>query len=152
MGHKMGVVSDYLKIWNGLWYVLVTIKFKDGRVLVLGLQGLARTQLPTNRNCDPKVVTLELLAGVSLTEVQWKGLFLGEPPSWSRLTPGPGKYEVVPKLCNTSILSKYAVTDQIPVWLFCRVYCSSLELSMLGSTMRNHLFLVRGPHGLKYKL
>ena len=23
---------------------------------------------------------------------------------------------------------------------------------MLGSTMRNHLFLVRGPHGLKYKL
>ena len=60
---------------------LPIIKFHDGRVLEIDLQGLARTQLPTNRNCDPKVVTLELLAGVSLTEVQWKGLFLGEPPS-----------------------------------------------------------------------
>jgi len=24
--------------------------------------------------------------------VQWQGLALGEPPSWSRLTPAPGKY------------------------------------------------------------
>ena len=60
---------------------LLIIKFYDERVLVIDLQGLARTQLPTNRNCDPKVVTLELLAGVSLTEVQWKGVFLGERPS-----------------------------------------------------------------------
>ena len=60
---------------------LLIIRLKDLRVFIIGLQGLARTQLPTNRNCDPKVVTLELLAGVSLTEVQWKGLFLGEPPS-----------------------------------------------------------------------
>ena len=45
------------------------------------LQGLARTHVPTNRNCEPEVITLGLLAGVSLTEVQWKGLFPGEPPS-----------------------------------------------------------------------
>ena len=45
------------------------------------LQGLARTHVPTNRNYDPEVITFGLLAGVSQTEVQWKGLFLGEPPS-----------------------------------------------------------------------
>ena len=62
-------------------HILLIISFENGMLFVISLQGLARTQLPTNRNCDPKVVTLELLAGVSLTEVQWKGLFLGEPPS-----------------------------------------------------------------------
>jgi len=48
------------------------------------LQGFARTQFPTNINYDPEVITLGLLAGVSPTVVQWKGLFPGEPPSWSR--------------------------------------------------------------------
>ena len=45
------------------------------------LQGFARTQVPTNINYDPEVITLGLLAGVSLTEVQWIGLFLGEAPT-----------------------------------------------------------------------
>ena len=44
-------------------------------------QGFVRTRVPTTRNCAPKVITFGLLARVSLTEVQWKGLFLGEPPS-----------------------------------------------------------------------
>ena len=64
-----------------------------GYIFKAKYQGLARTRVPTTRNCAPKVITFGLLAGVSLTEVQWKGLFLGEPPSWSRFTPAPGKYD-----------------------------------------------------------
>ena len=47
-------------------------------------QGLARTQSPTQINCAPELPTFGVIAGVSPTEVQWKSLFLGEPPSWSR--------------------------------------------------------------------
>ena len=76
-GHKMIVVSDHFEICDGSPYT-TNHKVWGRKIVVISLQGLARTQLPTNRNCDPKVVSL---AGVSLTEVQWKGFFLGEPPS-----------------------------------------------------------------------
>ena len=36
--------------------------------------------------------TFGAIVGVSQTEVQWNGLILEEPPSWSRLTSVPGKY------------------------------------------------------------
>ena len=58
------------------------------------LQGLARTQIPTNTNYAVEFPTFGEIAGVNPTVVQWKGLALGEPPSWSRLTPQPGKYEL----------------------------------------------------------
>ena len=61
--------------------------------------GSARTQLPTNINYAPELSTFGIIARVSQTEVQWKGLALGEPPSGSRLTPVPGKYA-----CSSSIL------------------------------------------------
>ena len=48
--------------------------------LVDFLQGLARTQTPTIINCVPELPTFWVIAGVNQTEVQWKGLFLGEPP------------------------------------------------------------------------
>ena len=57
------------------------VPFNPTCCVIYSLQGLARTHVPTNRNCDPKVIALGLLAGVSPTEVQWKGLFPGEPPS-----------------------------------------------------------------------
>ena len=57
------------------------IPFNKTSYVVYSLQGLARTHVPTNRNCEPKVIALGLLAGVSPTLVQWKGLFPGEPPS-----------------------------------------------------------------------
>ena len=44
------------------------------------LQGLARTQTPTLINCVPELPTFGVIAGVNPTEVQWKGLFLREPP------------------------------------------------------------------------
>ena len=44
-------------------------------------QWLARTQSPTNKNYALKLPTFGAIVGVSLTEVQWKGLTLEEPPS-----------------------------------------------------------------------
>ena len=55
-------------------------------------QGIARTQTPTNKNYALELFTFETIVGVSLSVVQWTGLTLGEPPSWSWLTPAPGKY------------------------------------------------------------
>ena len=34
-----------------------------------------------NKNCTPELPTFGVIAGVNPTEVQWKGLALGEPPS-----------------------------------------------------------------------
>ena len=47
-------------------------------------KGIARTQSPTNKNCAPESPTFGVIAAVSPTEVQWKGLTLGEPPQGSR--------------------------------------------------------------------
>ena len=44
-------------------------------------QGLARTQIPTNKNYAFEFPTFGEIAGVNPTGVQWKGLTLGEPPS-----------------------------------------------------------------------
>ena len=44
-------------------------------------QGIARTQSPTNKNYALELPTFGAIVGVSLTEVQWKGLALEEPPS-----------------------------------------------------------------------
>ena len=55
-------------------------------------QGIARTQSPTNKNYALELPTFGVIVEVSPTEVQWKGLALEEPPSWSRLTSVPGKY------------------------------------------------------------
>ena len=56
------------------------------------IQGRARTQSPTTRNCAPESPTFGAIARVNPTGVQWKGLALGEQPFGSLLTPVPGKY------------------------------------------------------------
>ena len=43
-------------------------------------QGTARTQSPTTKNSTPELITFGLIARVSPTVVQWKGLALEEPP------------------------------------------------------------------------
>ena len=43
-------------------------------------QGIARTQSPTTINYTPEFPTFGGIVRVSPTEVQWKGLALGEPP------------------------------------------------------------------------
>ena len=58
----------------------------------LDYEGIARTQSPTNKNYALELPTFGAIVGVSQTEVQWNGLILEEPPSWSRLTSVPGKY------------------------------------------------------------
>ena len=55
-------------------------------------KGIARTQSPTNKNYALELPTFGAIVGVSQTEVQWNGLILEEPPSWSRFTSVPGKY------------------------------------------------------------
>ena len=58
-------------------------------------KGIARTQSPTNKNYALELPTFGAIVGVSQTEVQWNGLILEEPPSWSRLTSVPGKYALL---------------------------------------------------------
>ena len=55
-------------------------------------KGIARTQTPTNKNYTLELFTFETIIGVNLSVVQLAGFTLGEPPSWSWLTPTPGKY------------------------------------------------------------
>ena len=47
-------------------------------------RGRARMQVPTTRNYTLELPTLGVIAGVNPVEVQWKGLILRGPPSWSR--------------------------------------------------------------------
>ena len=48
--------------------------------------------MPTNKNYALELSTFETIVRVNLSDVQWTGLTLGETPSWSWLTPTPGKY------------------------------------------------------------
>ena len=50
------------------------------RILILNEEDSANA-VPRIRNYVPKLPTFGVIAGVSPTEVQWKGLTLGEPPS-----------------------------------------------------------------------
>ena len=66
------------------------------------LKGLARTQIPTNKNDDVEFPTFGEIAGVNHSLVQWSSLALEEPPSWSWLrTSRPGKYASLPCLQNS---------------------------------------------------
>ena len=53
----------------------------QARVKIIDNQGIARTQSPTNKNYAFELPTFGVIVGVSLTEVQWKGLTLEELPS-----------------------------------------------------------------------
>ena len=46
----------------------------------LRFQGIARTQSPTTRNYALDLPTFGVIAGVNPTEMQWKGLALGDRP------------------------------------------------------------------------
>ena len=48
--------------------------------IILKFQGIARTQSPTTRNYALDLPTFGVIAGVNPTEVQWKGLALGDRP------------------------------------------------------------------------
>ena len=79
-------------------------------------KGIARTQNPTNKNYALELLTFETIVGVSSPGVQWTGLTLGEPPSWSWLTPAPGKYDVHLNLSPLSHVSQTVALIIAPNW------------------------------------
>ena len=111
-----------------------------GNWLWIDYQGIARTQSPTNKNCAPKVPTFGVLVQVSPTVVQWKGLAVGEPPSWSRYP-----------LCQVSMLSHCLIGTW--VLFLCRIIvvskCSAnqtyLHLSVYLSLTLLLVCKLRGP-------
>ena len=79
-------------------------------------KGLARTQIPTNKNYASELPTFGVIAGVSYSVVQWSSLALGEPPWWSWLTPMPGKYALTVSRGNISqISSGWALLSKIKI-------------------------------------
>ncbi len=89
-----GIVWVEIELWfiqcSAIWSGWINIFCST--VSSLNDQGIARTQSPTNKNDALELPTFGVIVGVSLTGVQWKGLTLEEPPSWSWLTSVPGKY------------------------------------------------------------
>ena len=76
-------------------------------------QGIARTQSPTNKNYAFELPTFGVIVGVNPTVVQWPGLTLEEPPSWSWLTSTPGKYALV--------------TEQDKIWTLQNLFKSAFK-------------------------
>ena len=58
-------------------------------------KGTARTLVPTNKNCALEPPLFGVVVRVSPLGVQWMGLAVETPPSWSRSVSEPGKYAVV---------------------------------------------------------
>ena len=50
-------------------------------------EGTARTHIPHVRNCTAELLTFGVIARVSLSEVQWTDLALGQRSSWSSFDP-----------------------------------------------------------------
>ena len=82
----MGAQINMLKHWQSFNFNLYIL------CIICIIKGIARTQSPTNKNYALELPTFGVIVGVSPTGVQWRGLALEEPPSWSRLTSVPGKY------------------------------------------------------------
>ena len=100
-----------LSIPSMSWFREATVKpmfrclYRGDICCLILRRGIARTQSPTNKNYVPKLPTFGAIVGVNSFQVQWTSLTLGELPSWSQLTPAPGKYatvEVHDKLYCTS--------------------------------------------------
>ena len=92
-GGKFGSTTSQWKVPSKI-YGKTSIKLLCDTLRYQSLlcQGIARTQSPTNKNYTLELPTFGVIVGVSLTGVQWKGLTLEEPPSWSWLTSVSGKY------------------------------------------------------------
>ena len=77
---KTKLKTAYRHNTNGVWNLFKNV-------------GTARTPFPATKNYTHELFTLGIIAGVnSIQKVQWSGLALEEPPSWSRITSTPGKY------------------------------------------------------------
>ena len=99
-------------------------------MILTRLQGIARTQTPTNKNYALELLTFGTIAGVSPPVVQWTSLTLGEPPSWSWLTPVPGKYaQPTAQLVHHSLAQRrfFGSTDKQNRWAGRCVWMAALN-------------------------
>ena len=93
-------------------------------------KGIARTQSPTIKNYALELPTFGVIVGVNQTVVQWKGLTLEEPPSWSWLTSAPGKYA----FSSHALLVGYCEFQYLVCFLwFVAVAMQSSEIICSGS-------------------
>ena len=131
-------LTAFFVIFHTFSYIFITF----GRFQRI-FRGLARTQIPTNKNCAPELPTFGVIAGVSYPEVQWNSLALGELPWWSQLTPTPGKYayhlsfsDLHGRLANTSLLNRLHFLLLLPPksWC-CRVF--GLKIILLWGRVKN---------------
>ena len=75
--------------------------FKYKCFLFVSIKGTARTLVPTNKNCALEPPLFGVVVRVSPPGVQWMGLAVETPPSWSRSVSEPGKYALVMQtMCN----------------------------------------------------
>ena len=88
-------------------------------------RGIARTQSPTNKNYAPESYTFGMIASVNPTEVQWRGLSLGEPPCRSRSP-----------LCQVSMLESLASLTPMPYPQQSKVVCKKLVSA--GPSLQRH--------------
>ena len=73
----LGPISDNVKKIETTSYSIIPCT---------NIQGIARTQTPTNKNYALELFTFETIVGVNLSVVQWTGLTQGEPPASVILT------------------------------------------------------------------
>ena len=106
-------ICSFKSIWKWLCPAFMHFSVK---VNVMWKKGLARTQIPTNRNYAPELPTFGVIAGVSYSVVQWSSLALREPPRWSWLSLVPGKYALPVSRGNLSqISSGWALLSKIQI-------------------------------------
>ena len=88
-------------------------------------QGTARTQSPTTKNYAPELSTFGIIARVSPTEVQWKGLALEKPPWGSGLS-----------LCQVSMLFRPSLRQLIAPTSFFLTAASHSHFFLASSWIR----------------
>ena len=92
------------------WYV------SDVFLIHWSRRGKARTQSPTTKNYAPELPSFREIVGVACISVQWCGLALEEPPSWSRLTSTPSKYDPLTHSVSTLVPMQIVGIDRFIFW------------------------------------
>ena len=125
------VRGDYLKNCSSFSATLETwLRSQSRRDRFLSIiEGTARTHIPHVRNCTAELLTFGVIARVSLSEVQWTDLALGQRSSWSSFDP-----RQVSMLLRQS--SSY-ISTPVQVW-GCGVF-SSFEFSRCKSSFKQIL-------------
>ena len=131
----MKLVFNYMNIYK-IWYdfqaVSVDIAPAESALtfwwiwfFVWSIKGTARTQSPTTKNYAPELSTFGIIARVSPTLVQWKGLALEKPPWGSGLS-----------LCQVSMLFRPSLRQVIAPTSFFLTAASHSHFFLASSWIR----------------